>query len=135
MNLEQTMMIASSGMNVQSQRLRMIAENIANADSAPTQPGEEPYRRQTMIFKNELDKKLGFETVHVAKRGRDMSDFGMKYDPNHPAADEKGYIQTPNVSAIIEMVDMREARRGYEANLSVVEVSKAMVARTLDLLR
>lgn len=135
MNLQQSLMIASSGMNVQSQRLRLIAENIANADSTALSPNEEPYRRQTLIFKNELDKNLGFETVKVAKRTKDMSDFGLKYDPTHPAADEKGYIRMPNVNAIIEMVDMKEARRGYEANLSVVEVSKAMVARTIDLLR
>lgn len=134
MNLEQSLMIAGSGMNVQSHRLRVIAENIANADSVGA-VGEDPYRRQVLVFKNELDKALGFETVKVAKRTYDMSDFNLKYDPSHPAADERGYIRTPNVNTIVEMVDMREARRGYEANMSVVEVTKAMVARTLDLLR
>lgn len=113
----------------------MIAENIANADSTGRSPEEDPYRRQVMIFKNEFDKALGFETVKVAKRTRDMSDFNLKYDPSHPAADEKGYIRMPNVNTIVEMVDMREARRGYEANLSMVEVAKAMVNRTLELLR
>ncbi len=135
MNLEQSLMISGSGMSAQSQRLRMIAENIANADSTGRSPGEEPYRRQTMVFKNVLDKELGFETVKVVKRGRDMSDFNLKYDPSHPAADDKGYIRTPNVSTIVEMVDMREARRGYEANINMVEVTKAMFTRTLDLLR
>jgi flagellar basal-body rod protein FlgC len=135
MNLEQSLMISGAGMNVQSQRLRMISENIANADSTGRSPEEEPYRRQTMVFKNVLDKALGFETVKVAKRGHDMSAFNLKYDPSHPAADERGYIRMPNVSTIIEMVDMREARRGYEANINMVEVTKAMVQRTLDLLR
>ena len=135
MNLEQSLMISGAGMNVQSQRLRMIAENVANADSTGRSPEEEPYRRQTMVFKNVLDKELGFETVKVAKRGHDMSNFNLKYDPSHPAADDKGYIRTPNVSTMVEMVDMREARRGYEANINMVEVTKAMFTRTLDLLR
>lgn len=135
MNLVDTLSISAAGMNVQSQRLRMIAENIANADAAGLMPGEEPYRRQVMVFKNVLDKQLGYETVRVGKRTRDMSDFIREYAPYHPAADETGYIQTSNVNTIVEMVDMREARRGYEANLGVVEVAKAMVLRTLDLLR
>jgi flagellar basal-body rod protein FlgC len=133
--LNDTLKIAAAGMKAQGDRLRIIAENVANADSTSTQPGGEPYRRKVVIFENALNKELGVETVRVAKRTYDMSDFRKKYDPTHPAADEQGYVLFPNVSSIIEMVDMRESRRAYEANINVVEVSKAMLTRTLELLR
>lgn len=133
--LADTLKIAAAGMKAQGDRLRIVAENISNADSVSNVPGGEPYRRKIVIFQNMLDKELGVETVKVAKRTYDMSDFNKKYDPNHPAADEQGYVLQPNVNSIVEMMDMREARRGYEANLNVVEASKAMLSRTLDLLR
>lgn len=133
--LSDTLKIAAAGMKAQGDRLRVVAENIANADATAAAPGEEPYRRKVVIFKNVLDKELGVETVKVVKRTHDMSEFNRKYDPTHPAADEQGYVLYPNVNTIVEMMDMREARRGYEANLNVVEVSKSMLARTLDLLR
>lgn len=135
MQLEQAMIVASSGMSAQGQRLRVIAENIANASSFGNAPGDEPYRRQVVIFRNVLDREMGVEKVEVADRTFDMSSFGLSYKPGHPMADEKGYIQTPNVNRILEMVDMKEARRGYEANLGVIEVTKAMVQQTLELLR
>lgn len=133
--LGDTLKIAAAGMKAQGDRLRIIAENIANADSTSNVPGGEPYRRKVIVFQNMLDKELGAETVKIAKRTFDMSEFRKKYDPTHPAADELGYVLYPNVNSIVEMMDMREARRGYEANLNVVEVSKAMLTRTLDLLR
>jgi flagellar basal-body rod protein FlgC len=133
--LADSLKIAAAGMKAQGDRLRIIAENIANADSTASVPGGDPYRRKTVMFKNVLDKELGIETVKVVKRGYDNSNFNKKYDPNHPAADEQGYVLLPNVSTIVEMMDMREARRGYEANLNIVEVSKAMLSRTLELLR
>jgi flagellar basal-body rod protein FlgC len=129
------MQVAASGMKAQSDRLRVIAENIANADSTGATPGAEPYRRQIVVFKNALDRSLGIETVAVKERTFDKSDFNLKYMPSHPAANGDGYVLMPNVNTIVEMVDMREAKRGYEANLGVIEVSKAMVNRTLDLLR
>lgn len=135
MQLTSAMIIAGSGLSAQSQRLRIVAENIANVDSTGTTPGQDPYRRQTIVFKNVLDREMGFEKVQVASRTHDMSPFPVSYNPGHPMADEKGYMKTPNVSTILEMVDMKEARRGYEANLGVVEVTKAMVQRTLELLR
>lgn len=122
-------------MNAQSERLRVVAENIANANSTGTSPGATPYRRKTISFKNTLDKEIGMDVVRVNKRGYDKSEFIQKFEPYHPAADDKGYVLYPNVNSIVETVDMREARRAYEANLGVVEVSKAMMARTLDLLR
>lgn len=135
MHLADTLKIAAAGMKAQSDRLRVVAENIANADSTATTPGGEPYRRQVVLFKNVLDKELGIKTVQVVQRTQDNSEFQKRFDPTHPAADEQGYVLTPNVNPIVEMMDMREARRGYEANLSMVEISKAMLIRTLELIR
>ncbi len=135
MPLSDTLQIAAAGMKAQDDRLRVVAENIANADSTASNPGEAPYRRKTVTFQNVLNKELGIETVKVTKRGYDTSDFNKKYDPSHPAADAQGYVLYPNVSSIVEMMDMQEARRSYEANVNVVQVSKAMLAQTLDLLK
>ena len=135
MQLSDTMAIAAAGMKAQGDRLRVVSENIANADSTGRTPDEQPYRRKVLVFQNALNKELGINTVQIGKRTYDMSDFRKKYDPTHPAADAQGYVQYPNVNSIVEMMDMREARRGYEANLNVVEVSKAMLARTIDLLK
>ncbi len=134
-DLVNSLYIAGSGMKAQSDRLRVVAENIANVDSLGTKPGEAPYRRKVVAFKNELDRELGVHRVEVNKVGFDKSDFGLKFDPSHPAANEQGYVQTPNVNMMIEMVDMREARRAYEANIDVVEVSKAMLQQTVAMLR
>lgn len=135
MHIGDTLKIAAAGMKAQSDRLRVVAENIANANSTGTTPGAEPYRRQVVLFKDVLDKELGFKTVKVVRRMKDMSDFQKKFDPSHPAADADGYVLMPNVNTIVEMMDMREARRGYEANMNIVEMTKAMLTRTLDLLR
>lgn len=135
MSLTDSLLISASGMRAQSGRLRVIAENIANAQSTATTPGGEPYRRKVVFFQNVLDKHMGVEQVKITRRSYDNSEFNRKYDPNHPAADRDGYVLLPNVSTIAEMMDMREARRGYEANLNVIEVSKAMLNQTLALLR
>lgn len=135
MDLVNSLHIAASGMKAQSDRLRVVSENIANADSMGTKPGEAPYRRKTITFRNHLDREMGVDKVEVYKYGYDKSDFKKKYDPGHPAADAEGYVLTPNVNSVMEMVDMREAQRGYEANLNVIEVSKGMLQRTVDMLR
>jgi flagellar basal-body rod protein FlgC len=135
MDLMQSLMISAAGMKVQGERLRVVAENLANADSVAEKPGADPYRRKTITFRNELDRQLGIETVQVDKVGTDRSDFRMKYDPGNPAADEKGYVKLPNVNSLIEMTDMREAQRSYEANLKAIEVARGMLQRTIDLLR
>lgn len=135
MDLMQSLMISAAGMKVQGERLRVVAENLANADSVAETPGADPYRRKTITFRNELDRQLGLETVQVDKVGTDRSDFRMKYDPGNPAADEKGYVKLPNVNSLIEMTDMREAQRSYEANLKAIEVARSMLQRTIDLLR
>ena len=130
-----TMRISGSGMRVQGQRLRVIAQNIANANSLPQEPNENPYRRKIMTFRNEFDRATGLDMVKVNRERQDMSDFGKRYEPNHPAADANGYVLTPNVNTIIELSDMREAQRSYEANMNVIKASKAMLNSAIELLR
>ena len=132
--LNDTLMISAAGMNVLGERLRVVAENIANANSTAATPGGDPYRRKMVMFQNVLDKQMGISTVQITKRTVDASPFRKKYDPSHPAADAQGYVTYPNVDPIVEMMDMREARRAYEANLDMVQVSKAMLSQTIGLL-
>ena len=127
--------IASKGMKAQATRLRVISENLANADSTSEVAGGEPYRRKMVTFRNQLDKALGADTVKVRKILNDKSKLPSKYDPAHPAANAQGYVLQPNVNPLIEMMDMREAQRSYEANMNVISTSRQMVAKTLDLLK
>lgn len=135
MDLMESLVLSAAGMKAQGERLRVISENIANADSVSEIPGADPYRRKTISFKNAMDDAMGIETVQVDKVGVDRSDFKLKYEPGHPAADAKGYVKLPNVNALIEMTDMREAQRSYEANLKAVEAARTMLLRTIDILR
>jgi len=135
MNMFDTMKIAGAGMKVQSDRLKVVSQNIANAESTGTRVGEEPYRRKTIAFKTAIDREMDLETVKSRRIGTDPSEFPKKYDPGHPAADNEGYVLMPNVNPLVEMMDMREARRGYEANLNVIESSRSMIGQTLNLLR
>jgi flagellar basal-body rod protein FlgC len=130
-----TMAVAASALKAQQSRMRVIAENIANAQSTAKTPGGDPYRRQVPVF--EPDKKVasGADGVKIAQVREDMRDFRVVYDPGHPAADEKGYVKMPNVDSLVEALDMREAQRAYEANLNVIETARSMDARTLELLR
>jgi flagellar basal-body rod protein FlgC len=127
--------VSASGMKVQGARLRVISENIANADSDPTRPGEAPYRRKKITFKNVFDRAAGTDVVQVDRVVPDRSEFGKRFDPGHPAADQDGYVRTPNVNTLIEVMDMREAQRSYEANLNVIRTTKSMLQRTIDILR
>ena len=135
MELSKSLVIAASGMRAQGARLRVIAENLANAESTGQRRGEEPYRRKIVTFENALDRELGFKTVNVADVNTDRSPFNRRYEPGHPAADEDGYVLTSNVNGLIEMADMREAQRSYEANLKVIEASRGMLQQTIDILR
>lgn len=136
MDLMDTMHISAAGMRAQSERLKIVSQNIANADAVGTTDGrDQPYRRKTISFKNQLDRATGADMVKVNKVDVDRSDFDKRYDPSHPYADAQGYVMYPNVNPIMEMMDMREARRGYEANLNVIESSKAMLNQTISLLR
>ena len=134
-DLLKTLKISAAGMKAQGTRLRVISENIANADSLAQGPNDLPYRRQTVVFKNELDRRLGLDTVRVDKIRPDMSDFDKRFDPNHPAADADGYVLVPNVNRLVEMMDMKEAQRSFEANLSAIKSSKAMLSSTLEILK
>ena len=134
-DLIKTFKISSAGMKAQGTRLRVISENIANADSLPRAPGQQPYRRKLVTFKNELDKRSGLDTVRVDRIRPDTSEFEKKFEPNHPAADVDGYVLVPNVNSMIEMADMREAERSYEANLTVIKSTKTMLNDTIDILR
>ena len=118
--LFRTFMISSAGMRAQGTRLRVIAENLANVSSEATDPGQQPYRRKVVSFRNILDRKTGVDIVTADRTRTDKSEFGRRFDPNHPAADENGYVLTPNVNSLIEIMDMREAQRSYEANLNVI---------------
>jgi len=136
MDLMDTMHISAAGMRAQSERLKVVSQNIANADAVGTTNGSDaPYRRKTISFKNALDRETGANMVRVDKVSVDRSDFDKRYDPSHPYADAQGYVLYPNVNPIMEMMDMREARRGYEANLNVIESSKSMLTQTVNLLR
>jgi len=135
MDFLKTLAIAASGLRVQSGRMRIISENIANADSTPTKPGAEPYRRKIPTFETEVDRSLGVQVVEMGKTQVDNSDFRLKYEPGHPAADSNGNVKYPNVNPLIEMTDMREAQRSYEANINVISATRRMIQRTIDILR
>ena len=127
--------IAVSGMKAQAQRLKVNSENLANAESVSADPGKDPYRRLVVTFQLYVDRETGADMVKVGKIVKDKSEFIKKYDPNHPAADAQGYVSMPNVNPLIEMMDMKEAQRSYEANLSVVQTSREMNSKILDILK
>jgi flagellar basal-body rod protein FlgC len=133
--LQAAMRIAGAGLQAQSKRLQIVSENLANAQSTGKAPGSDPYRRKTVSFEGEMDRLMGVSLVRVKGMGVDKSGFRMVHDPSHPAADEDGYVKMPNVNMLVEMADMREANRSYEANLQIVKQARSMVAATIDLLR
>ena len=135
MDFLKTLMISSAGLKVQTGRMRIIAENVANADSVASTPGGDPYRRQIPTVTSKFDKELGAEMVRLGKVVPDRTDFETKYEPNSPAADASGNVKYPNVSPLIEMVDMQSAQRTYEANLNVVSSTRSMLQKTIDILR
>ncbi|MEJ0027395.1 MAG: flagellar basal body rod protein FlgC [Rhizomicrobium sp.] len=135
MDFTTSLIVAASGMRAQSDRMRVIAENIANANSTSAAPGGDPYRRKIATVKSEFDRELNATLVTPGKPMADMSDFTTRYDPGNPNADAKGYVKLPNVNALVEIMDMREAQRSYEADLTVMDASKTMLSRTVDLLR
>jgi len=135
MDFLKSMAIAASGLKAQSGRMHVIAENIANAESTAQRPGADPYRRKIPTFKSEMDRTLEAQTIAMGKVRTDQTDFRTKYEPGHPAADANGYVKYPNVNSLVEMTDMREAQRSYEANLNVIGATRRMIQRTLDLLK
>ena len=135
MDFMKTLTIAASGLRAQAGRMRIISENIANADSTPSSPGADPYRRKVPTFRTELDRSLGVQLVELGKVQTDQSDFRLKYEPGHPAADKNGNVKYPNVNPLVEMTDIREAQRSYEANINVVTATRRMLQRTIDILK
>ena len=135
MDLYKSMAVSAAGMKVQGTRLKVIAENLANANTTAETPGDLPYRRKVVTFQNALDRQAGIETVRVAKIDVDKKDFERRYDPSHPSADADGYVLLPNVNTVVEAMDMREAQRSYEANLSAIDSARQMLMRTIDILR
>jgi flagellar basal-body rod protein FlgC len=133
--LSAAMKIAGSGLEAQSTRLRVVSENIANARSTGDTPGADPYRRKTVTFGAEVDRANNVTTVGVKKVGEDKGNFVNEYDPDNPAADTKGYVKMPNVNVLVEMADMREANRSYEANLQTIKQSRDLISSTIDLLK
>ena len=130
-----SMAVAASALKAQQARMRVIAENIANAQSTARTAGGDPYRRRVPVFEPDSKVAAGADGVKIAQVRDDMRDFRTVYDPGNPAADEKGYVKLPNVDALVEALDMREAQRAYEANLNVIETARSMEARTLEILR
>ena len=135
MDFTTSLIVAASGMRAQSDRMRIIAENIANANSTAATPGGDPYRRQIATVKSEFDRELNATLVTPGKPMPDQTEFRLQYDPGNPNADAKGYIKLPNVNSLVEIMDMREAQRSYEADLTVMDASKTMLAHTVDLLK
>jgi len=127
--------VAASGLGAQSERLRVVSENLANAQSTGATPGSDPYRRKTITFAAELDRATGGSLVEINEIGRDSGDFPVEFIPGHEAADDKGYVKMPNVNVLIEMADMSEANRSYEANLQVIKQARELISMTIDLMR
>jgi flagellar basal-body rod protein FlgC len=134
MDFSKSMAVAASGMRAQTERMKIISENIANANSTSAVKGGDPYRRKVATVSSDFDRELDATLVNAGKPLPDKSDFRLQYDPGNPNADTKGYVKLPNVDSLVEIMDMREAQRSYEADLSVMDSTKQMLAKTVDLL-
>ena len=135
MDFSKSMSVAASGLRAQTERMKIIAENIANANSTSPTKGGDPYRRQIATISSSFDRELETNVVQAGKPLPDKSDFKSQYDPGNPNADKQGYVKLPNVDSLVEIMDMREAQRSYEADLSVMESTKQMLVKTVDLLK
>src|SRR5688572_8382073 len=135
MDFLKSISIAASGLRAQAGRMRVISENIANADSTAQTPGADPYRRKIPTFRSEIDRSLDARVIAMGRTRTDQGDFRLKYEPGHPSADANGNVRYPNVNSLIEMTDMREAQRSYEANINVIGATRRMIQRTLEILK
>jgi flagellar basal-body rod protein FlgC len=133
--LQTSLKVAASGLDAQSRRVLVASENLANANTTGRTPGADPYRRQTVALVNDFDEVMGVSLVRAAPPERDPSDFALERNPSHPAADANGMVKLPNVNMLVEMADIREANRSYEANLQVVKRAREMISMTIDLMR
>jgi flagellar basal-body rod protein FlgC len=135
MSFDEMMKISASAMQAQATRLRTISENLANAGSTAQTAGGDPYRRKLVTFRDQLERASGIHTVRIGRVIQDQTPFSLRYNPGHPAADAQGYVKYPNVNSVIELNDLREAQRSYDANVNVIDVAKTMLSRTIDLLK
>ena len=135
MDFIKSIAIATTGMRAQAGRMRILSENIANANSTASTPGGDPYRRRIVTFRSELDRQLDAHVVALGKVATNSSDFVVRHEPDNPMADAKGDVKYPNVNPLIEMTDFRDAQRSYEANINVISSTKRMLQRTLDILK
>lgn len=135
MDLNKALNISAAGMDAQTMRLRVIAENLANQDTTGSKPGADAYRRKTITFENRVDASTGDAKVQVKRIGQDQAQQTLRYDPSNPAANPDGYVKIPNVNSFIEVMDMREAERSYSANMAVLQATRTMLDRTIDLLK
>ncbi len=135
MDFLKSIAIAASGLRAQAGRMRIISENIANADSTAPRPGSDPYRRKVPTFRSEVDRTLEARVVTLGRITTDQSEFRLKHEPGHPSADTNGNVKYPNVNALVEMTDLREAQRSYEANVNVITASRRMLQRTIEILK
>jgi flagellar basal-body rod protein FlgC len=134
-DLIKSLQVSFAGMNAQGTRLRVLSENLANAESTAQAPGGEPYRRKVVTFQSVLDKTIGATSVKVSRFVPGGGQFERRFDPGNPGADAEGYVLMPNVNPLLELMDMREAQRSYQANLDTIDAAKTMISRTIDLLR
>jgi flagellar basal-body rod protein FlgC len=135
MDFMKAMAIAASGLHAQIGRMEIISENMANADSTAQTPGGDPYRRKIVTFTSELDHSLDANVVKLGHIDSDTSDFQVRHEPGNPAADKNGNVKYPNVNTLVEMSDMRDAQRSYEANLNIITATRRMLQRTIDILK
>lgn len=135
MDMMRALIVAGDGLKAQAARMRLISENIANADSTALTAGGDPYRRKIPVFRAVLDRELGATSVKISSVQRDNSAFETRIDPSNPAADARGVVKYPNVNSLVEQMDMREAQRSYEANLNIITATRRMITRTIDILR
>jgi flagellar basal-body rod protein FlgC len=133
--LKASFQIAGSGLRAQSTRIKVVSENMANAESTGNVPGSDPYQRKTVAFESALDRAAGTSLVKIKDVGSDQSPFRTEYNPGHPAADANGYVKLPNVDLLVESADMREANRSYQANLQIIKSSRELFSMTIDLLK
>ncbi len=135
MDFMKSLTIAASGLRAQMGRMRIITENIANADSVAETPGGDPYRRRIVTFTSELDRSIGADVVKLGQVQTDSSDFQIRHEPGNPAANAQGDVKYPNVNSLVELTDLRDAQRSYEANLNVVTATRKMLQLTIDILK
>ena len=135
MDFLKSIAIAASGLRAQAGRMRVISENIANADSTAQRSEADPYRRKIPTFRAEIDRALDARIVALGRVRTDPSEFRLKHEPGHPAADANGNVQYPNVNSLVEMTDLKEAQRSYEANINLITASRRMIQRTIEILK